>query len=94
MGFLPSCSCVHTTMWMHHIDTNKTLLEKALLELRNYTMCCLEQILDTTSNKIAAVCPSLSPLINHPSKMNMTCGALLEKQGQTHKRCSFMDSCT
>ena len=23
MGFLPSCCCVHTTIWMHHINTNK-----------------------------------------------------------------------
>ena len=33
MGFLPSCGRVHTTVWMHVIDANKKLDEKAGLEL-------------------------------------------------------------
>ena len=33
MKFLPSCSCVHTTIWMHHKNTNKMHGEKANWEL-------------------------------------------------------------
>ena len=32
MGFLPSCSCIHTIIWMHHMDTTKTNREKARWE--------------------------------------------------------------
>ena len=28
-GFIPSCGCVDTTVWMHHMDANKTHGEKA-----------------------------------------------------------------
>ena len=30
-GFLPSCRCPHTTIWMHHIDTNEMHWEKVRL---------------------------------------------------------------
>ena len=58
---------------------------------REKAASCLGQILETTHNKTAAVWPLASYLTNHSSKMNKTCGALLEKQGQTHKRCFPMD---
>ena len=32
MGFLPSCSCVHTTVWMQHVDANKMHGEKNSVE--------------------------------------------------------------
>ena len=28
MGLLPSCGCVSTTVWLHHLDSNETLWEK------------------------------------------------------------------
>ena len=35
IGFLPSSGCVLITIWMHHIDANKTLREKVRWELHN-----------------------------------------------------------
>ena len=34
--FLSSCSCVHATIWKHHMDVNKTHRKK--LELHNYAL--------------------------------------------------------
>ena len=48
--------------------------------------------LEATPYKIVAVWPLASYL--KPFKMNMTCQALMKKQGQTHKWHSLMDSCT
>ena len=73
-GFLPSCGCVNTFIWIHHMDANKIYGQKA------------------TSQKTAVVWPLTSYLTNHLSKMNMTCWALLRKQGWTHKQHSLMDS--
>ena len=88
MGFLLRCNCVHTTIWMHYIDTNKTHREKAKCEL------CLEQILEATLHKKAAVRPLTTHPSNHSSKTNKTYGTLLEKQGRIHKRRSSMNSYT
>ena len=41
MGFLSSCGCVNTTVWMHHMDANKTYEEKARWELHKNANCCL-----------------------------------------------------
>ena len=92
MRFLPSCNCVHTTIWMNHIDTKKTFSKKSRWELDKNFACCLEQVLGVVLHKTASVQPFASHNINHPSKTNKTCRAQLEKQGRTHN--SLMDSCT
>ena len=55
--------------------------EKAKWELQMNAMYFLEQILEATLNKIAAVWSPASHLTNYSSKTNKTSGALLEKQG-------------
>ena len=51
-------------------------------ELHKNAACCLEQILEATPHKTAAIRPSTSHLTNHPSKTNKTWRALLEKWRQ------------
>ena len=46
--FLPSCGCVSTTVWLHHLDDNETPGEKARRELHNNDRCCSEQILEAS----------------------------------------------
>ena len=67
---------------MHHPDFNKMQREKARWELHKIAVCCLEQVLEVTAHKITAVWPPATHLKNHSNKMNKTCRALLEKQGQ------------
>ena len=50
---------------MHHMDTNKIPREKAATQLD--ATCYLEQILEATPNKKAAVRPPASYHINHSS---------------------------
>ena len=33
MQFLPSSSCVNSTLWIHHMDANETYLEEARWEV-------------------------------------------------------------
>ena len=66
---------------MYHMDANKTHKEKARLELHKNAANCLEQILEATSQKTAAIQPLASHLTNHSRKTNKTCWALLEKKG-------------
>ena len=65
-----SDSCVLTTIWMHHMDTNKLQRENAKLELHKNSSCCLEENLEATPRKRAAVLQPASYLTNHSSKMN------------------------
>ena len=60
------------------------------------TVYCLDQILAAAAavHQTAPVQQTVSHLTNHSSKMDKTCWALMMKQGQTHKRHPFMDSCT
>ena len=86
MRLFLSCSCVNNTVWMHHMNANKTHGEKAKWELYKNVTCCFEQIKKTTPHKTATAYPHLPP--NPNSKTNkVRCGGgeLLEKQGQTHK---------
>ena len=76
--------------WLHHLDSDKTLREKARWELHKNAKYSFEQILKAAFHKIAAVQPPISHLANYPRKTNMTSGTLLEKQGWTHKRPSSM----
>ena len=68
--------------------------EKVRWELHKNAACCLEQILEAAPHKTAAVQPLTTYFINYSSKMNKICGALLEKQEQTHKWNCLMDSYT
>ena len=81
MRFLSSCGCVNVTLWIHHMDTNKTSGEKARWELCKNTAYCFDEILEATPLKIAAVWLLTPYLKNHPSLVNKTCRTLLEKQG-------------
>ena len=66
--FLSSCSCNSNTVWMHHINDNKTYEAKGRWELQKNITCGLEQIHEATPNKTAAVWPVNSHFINHPIK--------------------------
>ena len=78
---------------MHHIDVNKIHREKTTWKLHKNAVCYIERILEIAPHKTAAVQPLGSHLRNHSSKTNKTRGALLKKQGRTHKRRSFIDPC-
>ena len=88
--FIPSCSCVHTTVWMHHMDVNNTNREKARWELRKNTACYLEQDLEAVFLQAAVVRPPASYLTNHSSKTKKTCRAQRENQERANKRCSLL----
>ena len=93
-GFLPSCGCIHTTVWMHCRDTNKMHREKARWELHKNATSYLTQILEAAPCETTSVQPLISHLANHPNKMNKACGTLLEKKGWIHKWHFSMDSHT
>ena len=64
MGCFPSCGCVHTTVWMHHMEANKTNGKKPN---GNYTrMLCA--ILKNISQNTSCMATYLSS--QKPSKMN------------------------
>ena len=85
IGFLPSCRCVNTTVWMHYKDIDKMHREEARWELRKNDTYYFEQIQEVIAHKTAAGRPFTSHLKNLSNKMNKTCGTLLEKQEWTHK---------
>ena len=93
-GFLPNCCCVNITVWMYHMNTNKTYREKAKWELHKNDTSYFKQILEATPHKTTAVQLLTFHLKDHPSKMNKTCRTLLLQQEWTHKWCSSMDSYT
>ena len=86
--------CVSTTVQMHLVDANKTHWEKTRWELHKNTTSYFEQILRATSHKTAGAWSHTSHLTNRPSKTNMTCGTLLEKQEWIHKCHSSMEPFT
>ena len=47
---------------MHHTDTNKTYIEKAIKELHKNATSYIEQIQEETVHKMAVVRPSTSHL--------------------------------
>ena len=65
---------------MPNMVTNKIQQEKTGWKLHKNAVCYLEQILEVTLHKTATVWPTASYLTNHSSKMNKSCGILLEKQ--------------
>ena len=48
MDLLPSCGCVNSVVWIHHLDVNETPGEKARWKLHNNATCCLEEILEAS----------------------------------------------
>ena len=74
MGFLPYCNSVSTIVLVYHVDSNEMPGVKAGLELYTCVVFYFEQIMEST-----AIRPLASHLINHPSKTNEVCRALLEK---------------
>ena len=68
------------------MDADKAYGEKARRQLLKNVTSYIEQILEATSHKTAAVRPPTTHYKIHPNKMNKTCGTLPEdKQGQTQK---------
>ena len=49
--------CVHTLVWRHHMDADKGYREKPRLQLHKNASSYIEQILEATSHKKAAVRP-------------------------------------
>ena len=92
--FLPSCGCVNTTAWMHHMYNNIIHGEKAGNDQQKNVTFCFEQFLEAIAHKTAAVRPLISNLTNLQSKTNKRCSTLLEKQGKTHKQRFPMNSKT
>ena len=59
--FLRIFICFCTTIWMHHMDANKTHREKAWWEIhKNATWCC-ELILEVTLHKTFSSMPTCLP---------------------------------
>ena len=58
---------------MHHLDAHETHRERTRRESHKNATYYLEQILEATPYKTAAVRPPASHLTNYPSEMNKTC---------------------
>ena len=54
---LPCCSHVNATVWLHHMDSNEKLGEKACWELHKDVVYCFEQIMVAALDKAAVVRP-------------------------------------
>ena len=53
--FFPSSGRVDTAIWVYHVDANLTYGEKVWRQLHKNAMSCIEQILEATPYKTAAV---------------------------------------
>ena len=51
----PSSGCVESAIWMHYMDADKMYEEKARQELHKNPTSCIEQILEVTLHKTAAM---------------------------------------
>ena len=71
---------------MHHMYTNETYRKKAGWKLHKNAICYFEQILEATTHKTTVLWLPISHLTNLQHKMNKTCGALLEMEGQIQKQ--------
>ena len=68
---------------MPHMDADLVYWEKAGWKLHKSATSNIEQILEATSHKTAAVQLPISNLYNQPNKTNKTCENLLKKYGRT-----------
>ena len=55
MQFLPSRGRIHTAIWMHYMDANKTNGEKTWRQLHKNAASNIEQVLEAAPHKLAAV---------------------------------------
>ena len=69
-GFLPSCSCVTTTIGIHLLHSTETHEEKAWWELHKNDPSCCEKIQDAAPHQTVLVWSLTFHLTNHPSKLN------------------------
>ena len=56
-SFFPCSGSINTTIWMHHMDTNKAYGEKAWRQLHKNAASNIEQVLEATPHKTTAVRP-------------------------------------
>ena len=54
MVFLSSSGCVNTTVWMPHMDADKTYRKKTRRKLRKNATSYIEQILEATFHETTA----------------------------------------
>ena len=78
MGILLSPTYVNTTVWLQHLESNKTLEIKARWELHKNVACHFKQISEPTFYKAAVVWLLTSHLINHPSNSRIMLGTAEE----------------
>ena len=83
MQFLPNGSLVGPTVWLHDLDSNETLEEKARWELYKNATPCFEQILEPLPTKKKKKEQQLYGHL-HQSKTDKTCGTLMAKEGRNH----------
>ena len=62
MQFFPNSGHVNSTIWMHHMDADKSYREKARQELHKNATSYTEQILEATSHNTAGLWSSTSHL--------------------------------
>ena len=55
MGILPSCGHVSTAVWLHHLNSNKIIEQKARWQQQKNSTCYLEQLLEAASKKRIAL---------------------------------------
>ena len=65
--FFASSGCVHTNIWMHHLDTDYGYIEKAWCQLHIDATSYIVQILEVTSHKTAAVRQPITHLEDYPN---------------------------
>ena len=79
IGFLTSCSCVHTNIWMHHMENAKRIQKRLNRNNSKILLAVMNKSRKQLPSKTAAIRPLAS------------CSSLLGKQGQTHKRPFYKD---
>ena len=93
IGFLLSYDQTCTTVWLHHLDINETLGEKARLKLNKDTALCFEQILEEALSKTVAVRPFIFHLMNHPNKTKKMLGTASEVRTNPYVVFSYTETC-
>ena len=70
---------MYIPLWLHDLDVNKMLREKAKWEIHKNVTYCSEQDLEATLHKTVVIGPHAPHLTSHPNKTDKTYGSLLEK---------------
>ena len=65
--FLPGSGRIDTTVWMHHLDANKTAVEEARRQLHKNAASNIEQVLAATPHNAPTIQPPVSHHENYPS---------------------------